>query len=224
VEEAGRLESSAFAALASSPVSRQLIRVFRLGERNRRDSGLDGALLFSNVRVRGKIGRGIALGTCDVTLLGPRDRKAILRILVRDVVARPAGEERLSIDERIAKGRTVMSSAETAQRSGYLYRASARYREALIILEPTKGARNAEADALRQQADRLGLAARKQLDGEFEKIKFQAVAKYLNRDLIGAAKAWEKLQNLIPDEEDEMSQKLRLIFDRTIYMLQRSNR
>jgi 3-hydroxyacyl-CoA dehydrogenase/enoyl-CoA hydratase/carnithine racemase len=41
VEEAGRLESSAFAALASSPVSRQLIRVFRLGERNRRDSGLD---------------------------------------------------------------------------------------------------------------------------------------------------------------------------------------
>jgi 3-hydroxyacyl-CoA dehydrogenase/enoyl-CoA hydratase/carnithine racemase len=41
VEEAGRLESSAFATLASAAVSRQLIRVFRLGERNRRDSGLD---------------------------------------------------------------------------------------------------------------------------------------------------------------------------------------
>jgi 3-hydroxyacyl-CoA dehydrogenase/enoyl-CoA hydratase/carnithine racemase len=41
VDEAARAESSAFAALAASPVSRQLIRVFRLGERNRRDSGLD---------------------------------------------------------------------------------------------------------------------------------------------------------------------------------------
>ena len=40
-DEAGRMESSAFATLASSDVSRQLIRVFRLGERNRRDSGLD---------------------------------------------------------------------------------------------------------------------------------------------------------------------------------------
>jgi len=42
-DEAGRLESAAFATLASAAVSRQLIRVFRLGERNRRDSGLDQA-------------------------------------------------------------------------------------------------------------------------------------------------------------------------------------
>jgi 3-hydroxyacyl-CoA dehydrogenase/enoyl-CoA hydratase/carnithine racemase len=40
-DEAARLESAAFAALAATPVSRQLIRVFRLGERNRHDSGLD---------------------------------------------------------------------------------------------------------------------------------------------------------------------------------------
>jgi 3-hydroxyacyl-CoA dehydrogenase/enoyl-CoA hydratase/carnithine racemase len=39
--EAGVAEGRAFAQLATSPVSRQLIRVFRLGERNRRDSGLD---------------------------------------------------------------------------------------------------------------------------------------------------------------------------------------
>jgi len=38
--EAMRLESAAFAALATGEVSRQLIRVFRLGERNRRDSGV----------------------------------------------------------------------------------------------------------------------------------------------------------------------------------------
>jgi 3-hydroxyacyl-CoA dehydrogenase/enoyl-CoA hydratase/carnithine racemase len=39
--EAGGAEGRAFAQLATSPVSRQLIRVFRLGERNRRDTGLD---------------------------------------------------------------------------------------------------------------------------------------------------------------------------------------
>jgi 3-hydroxyacyl-CoA dehydrogenase/enoyl-CoA hydratase/3-hydroxybutyryl-CoA epimerase/3-hydroxyacyl-CoA dehydrogenase/enoyl-CoA hydratase/3-hydroxybutyryl-CoA epimerase/enoyl-CoA isomerase len=39
--EAGRLEAAAFARLAKSDVSRQLVRVFRLGERNRRDKGLD---------------------------------------------------------------------------------------------------------------------------------------------------------------------------------------
>jgi 3-hydroxyacyl-CoA dehydrogenase/enoyl-CoA hydratase/carnithine racemase len=40
-EQAVRIEASAFAKLATSAVSRQLIRVFRLGERNRRDTGLD---------------------------------------------------------------------------------------------------------------------------------------------------------------------------------------
>ena len=39
--EAGAVEGRAFAKLATSRVSRQLIRVFRLGERNRRDSGLE---------------------------------------------------------------------------------------------------------------------------------------------------------------------------------------
>ncbi len=38
--EAERLEAAAFATLATGDVSRQLVRVFRLGERNRRDSGV----------------------------------------------------------------------------------------------------------------------------------------------------------------------------------------
>jgi len=38
--EAGAIEGAAFATLARSPVARQLVRVFRLGERNRRDSGV----------------------------------------------------------------------------------------------------------------------------------------------------------------------------------------
>ena len=40
-DEAAAIEAAAFARLAKSDVSRQLIRVFRLGERNRRDRGLD---------------------------------------------------------------------------------------------------------------------------------------------------------------------------------------
>ena len=39
-EDAGRIESAAFATLARTPVAAQLLRVFRSGERNRRDSGV----------------------------------------------------------------------------------------------------------------------------------------------------------------------------------------
>ncbi len=39
-DAAGVVEGKAFAALARSPVAKQLVRVFRLGERNRRDSGV----------------------------------------------------------------------------------------------------------------------------------------------------------------------------------------
>lgn len=40
---AGRLESAAFARLAATPVARSLLRVFRIGERNRRDPGIGAA-------------------------------------------------------------------------------------------------------------------------------------------------------------------------------------
>jgi 3-hydroxyacyl-CoA dehydrogenase/enoyl-CoA hydratase/carnithine racemase len=40
---ASRLESEAFAKLAATPVARNLLRVFSIGERNRRDAGVDAA-------------------------------------------------------------------------------------------------------------------------------------------------------------------------------------
>jgi 3-hydroxyacyl-CoA dehydrogenase/enoyl-CoA hydratase/3-hydroxybutyryl-CoA epimerase/3-hydroxyacyl-CoA dehydrogenase/enoyl-CoA hydratase/3-hydroxybutyryl-CoA epimerase/enoyl-CoA isomerase len=43
-EEAGHIEGAAFAALATSDISRELVRVFRLGERNRRDTGIGAAM------------------------------------------------------------------------------------------------------------------------------------------------------------------------------------
>ena len=42
-DEAGRLESAAFARLAATPVAASLLRVFRIGERNRRDAGVGGS-------------------------------------------------------------------------------------------------------------------------------------------------------------------------------------
>lgn len=47
--EAAVCERKAFAQLTRSPVSRQLVRVFLLGERNRRDSGLKGSVQGTNV-------------------------------------------------------------------------------------------------------------------------------------------------------------------------------
>ncbi len=44
-EEAGRIEGRAFAALARSQVAAQLVRVFRIGERNRHDAGIDAPAL-----------------------------------------------------------------------------------------------------------------------------------------------------------------------------------
>jgi 3-hydroxyacyl-CoA dehydrogenase/enoyl-CoA hydratase/3-hydroxybutyryl-CoA epimerase/3-hydroxyacyl-CoA dehydrogenase/enoyl-CoA hydratase/3-hydroxybutyryl-CoA epimerase/enoyl-CoA isomerase len=54
--EAGAAEGRAFAKLATSAVSRQLIRVFRLGERNRRDSGLDPGAAVATASVAARAG------------------------------------------------------------------------------------------------------------------------------------------------------------------------
>jgi len=62
--EAMRLESAAFATLATGDVSRQLVRVFRLGERNRRDSGIgsgddDAAAAAATIERPAVVGAGI---------------------------------------------------------------------------------------------------------------------------------------------------------------------
>ena len=78
-DEAGRIEADAFARLAKTDVSRQLIRVFRLGERNRRDNGLDRQPLDA-----GSTGSGSATPQADRTATaqptGPtmRERPAVI--------------------------------------------------------------------------------------------------------------------------------------------------
>jgi 3-hydroxyacyl-CoA dehydrogenase/enoyl-CoA hydratase/carnithine racemase len=56
---AGAIESQAFAKLAATPVSAQLVRVFRIGERNRHDSGVAGDVTPAEVRAAAVVGAGI---------------------------------------------------------------------------------------------------------------------------------------------------------------------
>ena len=59
--EAARLESAAFARLAATPVAASLLRVFRIGERNRRDPGVreSGAPEPRSIAAPGVVGAGI---------------------------------------------------------------------------------------------------------------------------------------------------------------------
>jgi len=70
-DEAATRESAAFATLAKSDVSRQLIRVFRLGERNRRDRGLDASMT-------GPFAGGQSTVCDPVVDPPPRDRPAVI--------------------------------------------------------------------------------------------------------------------------------------------------
>ena len=56
---AGAIESRAFARLAATPVSAQLVRVFRIGERNRHDPGVATAVTPTEVRTAAVVGAGI---------------------------------------------------------------------------------------------------------------------------------------------------------------------
>lgn len=56
---AGGIESQAFAKLAATPVSAQLVRVFRIGERNRHDSGVAGDVTPAEVQAAAVVGAGI---------------------------------------------------------------------------------------------------------------------------------------------------------------------
>lgn len=68
-DEAVTLEAAAFARLAKSDVSRQLIRVFRLGERNRRDKGLDDG---------SPVDRSPHADRAASSDVGPRNRPAVI--------------------------------------------------------------------------------------------------------------------------------------------------
>jgi len=168
---------------------------------------------------------GLNEGSTDVRVTGPSRRRVIVRILVRGVVPRPPGEEDMNDAQRIATARELIASgdalcqADQAAREGYVYRAIKKYKNAEIILEPVQ---TDSGITLRDEAYNRFLAAKKQIDDQFEEIKTRAMAKYRSRDRLGALKDFDDLRLLVDeDETDPRYQELRIIYNRTVNEIQR---
>lgn len=162
---------------------------------------------------------GLSFGWTDVRLVSPRGREATVRIIVQGEVPGPAVNERMNNNERLSRGRLLYQSGKTAIDANALYVGIQRLKEAEEILRPVGAG---EAVQLKADANQLAREARKKLDEEFERIKQQAISRINNGDYRGAAKDWERLRLLIPDEKDEMNQKLKIIFERTIQKMRQN--
>ena len=156
---------------------------------------------------------GIEPGTVDVPITGPGGRKAVVRILVRGALPPAAAEERLAPEQRIDQARLLAAGAETAERTGHLYEAVQSLKKAQNLLRPLQ---TDETLTLRREVTRSLADTQKKLDTEFERVKAQAIAAVHDLDTKGAAIAWNRLRSLVPDENDEMNQKLRIIYNRTV--------
>ena len=156
---------------------------------------------------------GIEPGSVDVPITGPDGRQATVRILVRGAVPPPAAEERLTPEQRITQARLLLAGAKSSERTGHLYKATQRLKEAQNLLKPL---RTAETLVLRGEVDKALQNTRKKLDTEFRRLKGQAIAAVHDGDTKGAAIAWNKLRSLVPDKNDEMNQKLHFIYNRAI--------
>jgi len=161
---------------------------------------------------------GLIPGETDIELFGRRNRRATVRILVRGSVPRAVEADRLGPEERVRRAKLLVAGAGTARQAGHLYRATQTLRKAYALLEPVK---TPEGLALRNEADRQYQTARETLDKKFDDIKSQALFRYKAGDDRGAYKAWEELRHLVPDEDDEMNQKLAIILRRTLDQIRR---
>jgi hypothetical protein len=158
---------------------------------------------------------GLTPGEMDVRVVGPSAR-ATVRILVRGKVPPPPPEPRMTREERIRTARKLIQDGEAAWDSDYIYRAMQKFKRARKLLEPVRGR---GVTALSRQADQRYSQARIELDNRFQAIKLKALGHFRDGDPLGAAKALEQLRRLVPDEEDEMHQKLKIIFDRTVQQI-----
>ena len=157
----------------------------------------------------------------DVKLTGPGGRRCTVRILVRGEAPKRLKHERLSDADRTLLGERKIAGGRTALKTGHLYLALKRFREARELLEPV---RSGEGGKLRREADEACRSADNALDEKFKDIKFQAVALFREKDDRGVARQIEKLRNLIPDSDDLRHKKLQIIFERTLDRIWRKGR
>lgn len=157
----------------------------------------------------------------DVKLTGPGGRRCTVRILVRGQAPKRPKHERLSDEDRIVMGGRKIAGGREALKTGHLYLALQRFREARELLEPV---RSGDGGKLRREADEAYRSTNDTLDEKFKNIKFEAVALFRERDDRGVARQIEKLKNLIPDSDDLRHKKLRIIFERTLDRIWRKGR
>jgi FHA domain-containing protein len=162
--------------------------------------------------------KGLDTGTTDVKLTGPSGRRATVRVLVRGMLDRPYNNPRLTPAERLAQARLLYQSGKTALNNKKWYLAVTRAEDAYEYARPV---RTAAGLKLQENADRLRREAKTVLDEQFELIKLDARAYYRDKDRRGAARAWERLRQLVPDPDSEMHQKLTIMFNRTIDKMRR---
>ena len=163
---------------------------------------------------------GHNLGSTDIHLTGRAGGTAVVRILVRGEANASDQDNRLSPQERLARGRLFLNAGKTAANAGQLYLAMTKCRDASRTLEPVK---ETEAIQLRIESDQLYRKLKEQIDKQFDELKTQAVARMHDRDDRGALRMWEQLRQLIPDENDERNQKLKIIYDRTLHKLRKGS-
>ena len=164
--------------------------------------------------------KGLDVGSTDVKLTGPGGEKATVRVLVRGMLDKPYNNPRLTQAERLAQARLLYESGRTALKNKKWYLAVTSAADAYEYAKPV---RTHEGLQLQESADRLRRDAKAILDKQFEVIKLDARAHYRDKDRKGAARAWERLRQLVPDAESEMHQKLSILFNRTIDKMRRGH-
>ncbi len=127
----------------------------------------------------------------------------------------------MSDADRTLLGKRKIAAGRAALKTGHLYLALKRFREARQVLGPL---RSGEGVRLRREADQAYGSANEALDEKFKRIKFEAVAMFYEKDDRGVARQIEKLRNLIPDSDDLRHKKLQIIFERTLDRIWRKGR
>jgi len=160
---------------------------------------------------------GVDYGSTDFKLRSGA-RKMDVRVIVAGDVERKYAADRIPQAERMARAKRLIESGRMAERSQLYYRAVQHFRNARDVVYPLKAGPGRD---LYRQADKFFRAARLRLSEQVEDIKFQALVRWKDSDLVGAARQYRKLQTFIPDPEDELSQKLMIIRERTRFEARR---
>jgi pSer/pThr/pTyr-binding forkhead associated (FHA) protein len=161
---------------------------------------------------------GHETGYTDVKLFSRTGQTATVRILVRGIVERDRIDPHLTPAECLSRANTMLEKGKAALKNRKWHLAM---EQCSLAYDYAQRAPSAAATRIQQEADQIRGQARSLLNEAFGSIKAEARAAYRDNDRRAAARAWEDLIRLVPDPNDEMHQKLTIIFNRTVDQLRR---